>query len=99
MVKRVMVCELTEGTDPDEFWKHWVEVHAAALKSETGIKKYVLNRVKTVAKGEPKFWGLMEMWFDSEEDYKRIFTGKSDEYFASHVADRFACWVEEVEII
>ena len=99
MVKRVMVCSLAEGTDPDEFWKYWVEVHAAALKNETGIKKYVLNRVTTVAKGEQKFWGLMEMWLDSEEDYKRIFTGKSDDYFASHITDRFACWAEEVEII
>ena len=99
MVKRVMVCSLTEGTDPDEFWKYWVEVHAAGLKNEPGIKKYVIHRVTKVAKGEPKFWGLMELWFDSEEDYKRIFANKSDEYFASHMTERFAAWVEEKVII
>jgi len=99
VVKRLMVCSLAEGTDSDEFWKYWVQVHAAALKNEAGIKKYVLSRVTEVVKGEQKFWGVMEMWLDSEDEYKRIFTGKSDDYFASHIADRFACWAEEVEII
>ena len=102
MVKRVYICSLAEGTDPDEFWKHWIGVHAAELKNEPHIKKYVIHRVTKVAKGEPKFWGLLEMWFDSEEDYHRhrIFADKiSDGYFASHVTDRFAAWVEEKVII
>jgi len=52
VVKRLMVCSLAEGTDSDEFWKYWVQVHAAALKNEAGIKKYVLSRVTEVVKGE-----------------------------------------------
>jgi len=98
MIKRVWTCSLKEGTDPDEFWKHWVEVHGAELKDETLIKKYTVQRVKTVVKGQPKFWGLMEMWFDSEEEYKKV-VWKADEYFVSHITDIFAAWVDEEVII
>jgi len=73
MLKRVGIFSLPEGTDPDEFWNSWVHTHAPKFKKVPGLRKYTLNRVTTVVKGDGKlkgdvkFYGLAELWFDSEE--------------------------------
>ena len=75
MIKRVAVCSLREGIDPDEFWRYHKEVHAvdAARVAGPRLKKYVINRVTTVIRGEPAFFDLIESWWETEEDMHQAF--------------------------
>ncbi len=69
MIKRVSIHSLPEGVDPDKFWKYHTEVHASDITKAAGprLKRCLLNRVRKVESGEPKFFGLIELWFESEE--------------------------------
>ena len=102
MVKMVTIYSLPEGTDPDTFWKYHIEEHALDIKKVAGplLKKYVINRVTQVIRGEPKFFGLIETWWDSEEDRQeynnRPYPHKGE--FASRVVGSFTALVEEKEI-
>ena len=110
MIKVVAMYSLPDGTDPDEMWKYHTEVHASDIKRVYGprLKKYVINRVSKVLAGEPRFFALMETWFESEEalaeadeNYKtlRTYEGKTiAEDFNSRVTQRFRAVVEEKEI-
>ncbi|MFC1989417.1 EthD domain-containing protein [Chloroflexota bacterium] len=110
MYKTVSIFSLPEGTDPEEFWKYHTEVHATDVKKAAGntLKKYVLNRVVTVERGEPKFWGLIEMWWENKEargeypkrsESVKTASGKTPlEDFRSRVISGFGAHVEEKEI-
>ena len=64
MIKMVSIYSIPEGTNPDEFWMCHTEIHAKDVKKAAGpsLKKYVINRVIKVRRGEPKFFGLIEQW-------------------------------------
>ncbi|MFC1965339.1 hypothetical protein ACFLVW_00610 [Chloroflexota bacterium] len=110
MIKQISVFSLPEGTDPEELWKYHTQVHALDVKNAGGslLKKYVLNRVIKVTHGEPKFWGVVELWFENEETHKefnertretKVANGKAMiEDFTSRVVGRFGAVVEEKEI-
>jgi len=70
MIKRVAVCSLKEGTDPDDFWEYHKKVHAVDAMNVAGprLKRYVINRVTKVIRGEPVFFDLIESWWETEED-------------------------------
>jgi len=74
-IKRVFTTSPKEGTDKDAFWKYWTGQHAPDIikASGPGLLKYVLNRVAKVVYGEPKFFALMEMWYESEEAMNKDF--------------------------
>ncbi len=97
MIKRINVFPLAEGADPEKIWDYWVNVHSEYVKTMPGLKKFVINRVIEIIPGpggvkrDPKFWGLVELWFDSMEDYEKA--TKSPEYM--HKDDRFAEMVGE----
>ena len=76
MIKRINIFSLKEGADPDKVWKYWLEVHAAHVKKIPGLRKYVINRVIKQLPGPAgkkgvKYWGIVELWFDSEADHDR----------------------------
>ncbi len=101
MVKMITVYSIPEGTDPDKFWKYHTEEHAIDFRDAARpfLKKYVINRVLG-SRGEPKFFGLIETWWDSEEDrqaYNKRSHPKRGE-FSSRVVDSFTVLVEEKEI-
>ena len=110
MYKTMSVYSLPEGTNPDEFWKYHTEVHAMDVKKAAGstLKKYVINRVVNVTRGEPKFFGLIETWWESKEARDEFIesvqtikaaNGKTImEDFRSRVISGFAVNVEEKEI-
>lgn len=102
MLKRVGIFSLPEGTNPDEFSKYW-DKHAADFKKVPGLRKYVINRVTKVIKGEAKFWGLVELWFDSEEAHDQAHStpeAKRDGAdWAPRVTESFSAFVEEKEIL
>jgi hypothetical protein len=109
MIKVIAGYSLPEGTDLEEFWKYHTQVHAADCKKAYGprLKKYTINRVTKVLKGEPVF-AIMEDWFEDEaalaEADKRLksmiaASGKNMvEDFASRVTRSFRFIVEEKEI-
>ncbi len=99
MIKRVVSFSLPEGTDPDEFWKYWQEVHVPEVKRFPGLKRYAINRVSKVIAGESKFWGVAESWWESEEAMYQAFNspaGKScQQDIMSRVIGVFVSIVEE----
>ena len=110
MIKTISVYSLPKGTDPDEFWKYHTEVHGADVRKAAGpgLKKFVINRVTQVLRGEPKFFGVIEMWWESREAMDgyparaaafKTATGKSPlEDFRPRVTESFGAIVEEKEI-
>ncbi len=110
MIKVVAMYSLPEGTDPEEFWRYHSEIHASDMKRAYGpkLKKYVINRVTKSLIGEPKFFGMMETWFESEEDLveadraaRALKTAEGKTFvddFASRVTQRFRAVVEEKEM-
>ena len=100
MVKRVAIFQLAEGKDPDEAWKYWKETHAAQVKTLPGVRKYIIHRVKKVVKGDLNFWGMVELWFDTEEDYDKAFAHfVPDDLGTLITGPRLSAWVEEKVII
>ena len=98
-----MIFKLKPGTDQEEFWKHWQNVHAAQYKKMPYLQKYVLNRVMEVIKGEPVFWGLVETWWKSKEEHAMLeqtaeAKAFSDPYFREHIQDSFSAWMEEKQM-
>lgn len=83
---------LAEGADPQNVWDYWVDVHSQSVKTMPGLKRCVFNRVVEVVPGpggvrrDPQFWGLVEMWFESTEDYEKA--TRSPQYL--HKDDQFA---------
>jgi len=111
MIKRVTVYSLPEGTDPDEFWKYHQEVHAPDFVKLAGpdLKRYVIHRVNKVIRGEPKFFGFVETWWENEEAMERSVQnvaahktadGKTvQEDFFSRITDGFMTLVDERVIV
>lgn len=99
MIKRVVAFSLPDGTDPDELWRYWQEVHVPGVMQLSGLKKYVINRVSNVVGGEPRFWGIAETWWESEEAMHQAFNsplGKSCQNdFMSRVTGVFVSIMEE----
>lgn len=72
MGKLVVLLQLKEGVDPDEFWKSWPEgQHSRRHLDEPGLIKYVISRVKQRRTGEipDKIWGMAELWHESRETH------------------------------
>lgn len=111
MVKRIVVYSLPEDTDPEEFWKYHTKEHGPEYVKLVGsrLKKYVINRVKEVKKGEQKFFALIEFWYENEEAMEEALRisenvktrgGKTiRDDFWSRVTDGFAAMVEETQIV
>ena len=103
MIKMVSVFSLPEKTKADMFWKYWREVHVPDIKKLPGLRKYIINRVVSKVAGEEQFWGLVETWWDKEEDMRHAFATPEGKYagddFWSRVTGRFSVLVEEKEII
>jgi len=102
MIKRVSIVTLPQTTDPDAFWRYWLEVHADDVKKLPGLRKYVISRAVSQPIGEIKFWGMVETWWDSEEDFQRAFSTlegkKAADDFWPRVANRGSVFMEEHEV-
>ena len=110
MYQTISIYSIADGTDPDEFWHYHVNVHAVDVANAVGpeLKKYVIKRVVGTVKGNPKHFGMVEMWWDRRESRIKNFeaadkiitaSGKNiGEDFASRVFMEWYVEVEEVEI-
>jgi uncharacterized protein (TIGR02118 family) len=67
MVKVVFFFHRKVGTSPEQFRRHWLEVHGPlAMKHIAGLRHYVQNHTldSCYADGDPTFDGLVEAWVD-----------------------------------
>ena len=72
MIKWVEIYSIPEGIDPEEQWRHHTEIHSKDWVKASGplLKRYIISRViKPWGKGEKLFHGMVESWFDSEDDF------------------------------
>jgi uncharacterized protein (TIGR02118 family) len=103
MIKMVSIFTLPKGADPDGFWKYWKEIHVPDVKElRPSLKKYTINRIDHKIVGEDKFWGLIETWWESEDDMRLAFSSLEGKEVAndfwSRVTGRYSVIVEEEEI-
>lgn len=75
MIKRLGVYSLPEDTDGDEFWNYHTNIHAEQAQQAFGdyLKRYVINRVRRVISGQGHWFGLVETWWDTQEDLDQAF--------------------------
>ena len=72
MVKSMTLFKRKSGLTLEEFNRYWEEEHGPmVLKILPGVRRYVQSHVVDLGKGEPKYDGAAEVWFDSVESYKR----------------------------
>ncbi|MBI2958054.1 MAG: hypothetical protein HYY32_04340 [Chloroflexi bacterium] len=111
MYKSISTYLIPKNVDPQEFWEYHTGPHARDVVGGAGpeLKRYVVNRVTDVIRGEMQFWGLIEKWWESKESrdeylrrakfIKGSTTGMSPpEEFRSRAYGGFGAWVEEREI-
>ena len=105
MIKKITTFKLKEGADPEMVWKLWSGEHAQIIKTFSPLKRYVVNRVIKVINGEPSFWGEMEVWYESEEAFKKAahdmdrIKEEIKDNFNDYISDIVATWVEEKVIL
>ena len=108
MIKTIALAYRKAGTTREEYNKYWKEQHAPlAARLFPGLRKYVQNHFVEIPGMEFKGDGIVEMWYDDMEAYK-----KSMEYIQSDAGkeividgDKFAdmtqggLWVVEEHVI
>ena len=65
MVKLVAMFNLPPGTNEAEFEKYFVKKHAPAAAKIPGLRRYVIGKVVGSPAGEPGWYRVNELWFDS----------------------------------
>jgi uncharacterized protein (TIGR02118 family) len=104
MIKRICVYSLPEGTDPDEFWKYHKDVHGPFIKKLAGdaLQGYRINRVTRSLEGKQQFFGLVEMWWESEEAMNKAreayLPSKHVKEWGEQVTNLYMAFVEEYVI-
>jgi len=79
MVKIIVMLKRKSGITMEEFSKYWYEEHGPlVLTIMPGVKKYIQNHTVRLTGGEePRFDGVVELWFDDLESSHKM----SDWYF------------------
>ncbi len=65
MVKLVAMFNLPGGTNEAEFEKYFVRKHARDAAKIPGLRRYVIGKVVGSPAGEPAWYRVNELWFDS----------------------------------
>jgi hypothetical protein len=75
MIKRLGVYSLPEDVAGDEFWNYHTRIHAEQAQQAFGdyLKRYVINRVQQVISGRGQWFGLVETWWDNQDDIDQAF--------------------------
>ncbi len=67
MIKTMTALSLQDGTDPEEFWRYHIGIHAEEVRAFTSARRYVISRVDDVVYGVVDFFDMVELWWDSRE--------------------------------
>ncbi len=99
LIRRITLVRRREDVSPEEFRRHWLEVHAPLARGLEGLRGYRINLV--VDGPEDLGWdGIGELWFDSVEAATAAFAveplaQRIEDDVATFVAERRAFFVEE----
>lgn len=86
MIKLIVAVKRRADMSPEEFQRHWREVHGPLIREAAVSKRYVHRYIQchtlleSYADGEPAFDGTAELWFDSVADQQAFFS--DPEYLA-----------------
>jgi uncharacterized protein (TIGR02118 family) len=76
MVKLVAMFNLPEGTDEAEFEKYFVKKHVPEAAHIPGLRRYTIGKVVGSPAGEPAWYRVNELWFDSVSAAMKAFNSK-----------------------
>jgi uncharacterized protein (TIGR02118 family) len=76
MVKVVAMFNLPPGTDEAEFEKYFVKKHAPDAAKIPGLRKYTIGKVVGSPAGEPAWYRVNELWFDSVKAAQKAFNSQ-----------------------
>ena len=65
MVKLVAMFNLPPGTDEAEFEEYFVKKHARDAAKIPGLRRYLIGKVVGSPAGDPAWYRVNELWFDS----------------------------------
>jgi uncharacterized protein (TIGR02118 family) len=72
MIKSIVVAHRKAGLTREEYNKYWLEKHAPlAAKLIPGVRKYVQNHYVTIPGMEYEGDGIIEMWYDDIEAWRK----------------------------
>lgn len=72
MIKTVAVAFRRQGMTHEEFIHYWREEHAPLVRAVwPGLKKYVQNEIIVEPGQKREADGIVEMYYDSIDDYKK----------------------------
>lgn len=72
MIKSISLVHRKAGLTREEYNRHWKEIHGPlAAGLIPGLRKYVQNHFIAVPGFEYEGDGIVEMWYDSVEDFRK----------------------------
>jgi uncharacterized protein (TIGR02118 family) len=77
MIKSVGLLTRRRELTPEEFVRHWVEVHAPLAHAVPGVRRYVQNHIiaerrrADIPTTEVEIDGIAELWYDDREAMER----------------------------
>jgi uncharacterized protein (TIGR02118 family) len=71
MYKLIGLLKRPDGMSLEEFHHWWLNEHALLVKRFPGLKKYAIN---LAASADQRYDGMAEVWFESKEDFDKIFS-------------------------
>ncbi len=101
MIKAVSLFKLRPGVTPEQFEKHYMEVHVPLATQIPGIRRYTIGEAK--GKNRP-YYRVAELYFDDWESMKAGFgspQGKAviaDPGFHALIADMITIYFDEEDV-
>jgi uncharacterized protein (TIGR02118 family) len=65
MIKTVTLLKRRPDLRPEDFHRHWRDVHAPLVLRLPGIRRYVQCRPVHIPGKEPRFDGIAEVWYEN----------------------------------
>jgi uncharacterized protein (TIGR02118 family) len=88
MIKIVLLLHRRPDLSPEEFRRHWHDVHRPLLERLPGLQRLVLNEVLPGPDGTPPpYDGIAEDWFDSVEAMQAAFASPEAQAVAADTAN------------
>ena len=99
MVKYVVLFSIPPGTDSNEIYRIWTGSHARNITNAFKglLKRYVRNQVVGPPQ-ESTYFGVDELWFESEDAANRALSKIPVDDFGSRVTNIVKFFVEETEV-
>ena len=102
MFKRMTLLRRRDDHGPEDFQRHWSQVHSTLVLRLPGIRRYVQNDIVD-ARPAVAYNGIVELWFDDEADLRTAFGSAAGRELpadeANFLGGKVVCDVEEHVLI